>query len=165
MRKSILCYSTLVGFMYAVYGLLQAYNGVATWFLGEGSSLQLGVKLFDAYIPNAFPDPFSGLALATTGLMFLSASYHGVRGFAKYKGYLFAAWLLSTVMLVLNVVELLASVLDAYYPLLYGGEPNYEWSLASDAWGIAPHLLLGILALPVYLDLEEFVGELLPETR
>jgi len=37
-------------------------------------------------------------------------------------------------MPVLNIIEIFANILDAYYPLLYGGEPNFEWSLAIDAW-------------------------------
>ncbi len=162
MSRSAAYYGAALGLLYIVYGIVQLYNGVANWWLGGEELLQLGVEALGTSIPNAFPDPFSGLALATVGLLFLASLYYCARGSAKYVGYLFAAWLLSTAMLALNVVEIVASILDAYYPLLYGGEPNYEWSLASDPWGVAPHLVLGLLSLPLYLNLRGFMRELMP---
>jgi len=162
MSRSAVYYGAVLGLLYIVYGIIQLYNGVASWWLRREELMQLGVRALGTCIPNAFPDPFSGMALVTVGLLFLVSLYHCARGNAKHMGYLFAAWLLSMVMLALNVVEIIASILDAYYPLLYGGEPNYEWSLALDPWGMAPHLVLGLLSLPLYLDLRGFIGELMP---
>jgi len=162
MSRSAVYYGAVLGLLYIVYGIVQLYNGAANWWLGREELLQLGIRAFGTYIPNAFPDPFSGLALVTVGLLFLDSLYHYTRGNMKYVGYLFAAWLLSIVMLTLNVVEIVAIILDAYYPLLYGVEPNYEWSLASDPWGVAPHLVLGLLSLPLYFDLRSFIRELMP---
>ncbi|HDI31404.1 MAG TPA: hypothetical protein ENF80_01165 [Thermofilum sp.] len=162
MRRRVLYCGALLGLLYVIYGVLQVYNGVVSWWFGSDKLMQLGVKVFETHVPNTFPDPFSGLTLITIGLLFLAALYHSMRGFTRYKGYLFAAWLLAVTVLVLNVVEICASFLDAYYPLLYGGTPNFEWSLAVDAWGIAPHLLLGVLALPLYFDLKDFIRELIP---
>jgi len=162
MSRSTVYYGAVLGLLYIVYGIVQLYNGAANWWLGREELLQLGIRAFGTYIPNAFPDPFSGLALVTVGLLFLDSLYHYARGNMKYVGYLFTAWLLSMVMLTLNVVEIVAIILDAYYPLLYGVEPNYEWSLASDPWGVAPHLVLGLLSLPLYFDLRSFIRELMP---
>ncbi len=162
MSRSAVYYGAILGLLYIVYGIVQLYNGAANWWLGREELLQLGVRVLGTCVPNAFPDPFSGLALITVGLLVLASLHHYTRRNAKYVGYLFAAWLLSTMMLALNVVEIVASILDAYYPLLYGGEPNYEWNIASDPWGVAPHLVLGLLSLPLYLDIKGFIRELMP---
>jgi len=160
--KVISCYRSLLGLLYVIYGALQVYNGMLSWLLGREKALQLGVKMGNIYIPNTFPDPFSGLSLITVGLLFLLSFYYDLRGSRAYRGYLLTAWLLSITLLMLNVIEIAANVFDAYYPLLYGNEPNFEWSLATDGWGIAPHLLLGILAAPMYFSLKDLINELMP---
>ena len=161
MKKNIQYYETFLGLLYILYGILQVYNGVTNWWLQGEKQIQLGIKIFEVWVPNTFPDPFSGFTLITTGLLFLVAVYYSKQGFTKYIGYLFVAWLLAMIMLTLNIIEIIASFLDAYYPLLYSEKPNFEWNLSTDTWGIAPHFILGLLSSPLYFDLSNFIKELM----
>jgi len=158
LKKIILCYGGFLGILYVLYGFLQVYNGLISWGL-QGDVLQLGIEIYETSIPNVFPDVFSGVALTTTGLLFLTSTYHSLKKSEYYRGYIFAAWLLSILLMLLNIVELFASFIDAYYPFLLGYKPG-EWSLATDPWGIAPHLILGALAAPLYLVFRDFIREL-----
>lgn len=158
MRGPILYYGGLLGVLYVLYGFLQVYNGLVSLGL-QGGVLQIGVEVYGVDVPNAFPDVFSGVALTTTGLLFLKSAYLSLKGSRRYRGYLFAAWLLSMLLMLLNIVELFAGFVGAYYPLLLGSEPE-GWSLAADPWGIAPHLVLGALASPLYLVFRDFIKEL-----
>lgn len=156
MRK-VTYYGSFLGILYLLYGFLQVYNALE-WNVQE-NILQLGIEIYGTYIPNAFSDVFSGIALTTVGLLFLTATYYLLKKSEYYIGYFFAAWLLSVLLMLLNIVELLANFMDAYYPILLGYEPG-EWSLATDPWGIAPHLILGALASPLYPLFRDFIKEL-----
>ncbi len=162
MKRMAPYYGGALGLLYVVYGVLQVINGITKWWLGRSDSLQLGIRVTDIVIPNAFPDPFSGVTLITVGLLFVASLYHYRRGKGVYRGYLLAAWFLAITLLLLNIVEIAANVLDSYYPLILGLEPEEPWSLANDAWGLAPHMLLGLLALPLYLGLKDMIKELAP---
>jgi hypothetical protein len=143
-------YIIAVSALYLAYGLLQFYNGIVDWWLPwAGSEVQLGFKVLGTYIPNAFPDPFSGISLMIVGLILLRAIQLYRSDYAKGLGFLFVGWLLAVILMILNTLVIFADILDAYYPLVWG-ESVEGWTLASDAWGIAPHLILGILAIPVY---------------
>lgn len=154
-------YKVIIGALYVTYGVMQFYNGLSSLLAGvEG--IQLGLKLFGTYIPKIFPDPFAGIALLTVGSLLLSSAYHEGRDKNEGRAYLLAAWILAVIMFSLNLIEIASSIADAYYPLLYGCEPNYEWSLAEDEWGLSPHLLLGMLTLPFYVQLKPLLKELFP---
>jgi len=150
--RSWIPYVIVISILYLLYGILQLYNGVVSWWLPwAGSEIQLGIEALDTYIPKAFPDPFSGLSLIVAGLLFVRAiielhNSNTKRAFA----FLFAGWLLAIILMILNVLVLLADVLDVYYPLLWGGSVEKGWTLAGDPWGIAPHLVLGVLTLLIY---------------
>jgi len=161
MPSAAVVYGAVLGTLYVLYGIIQVYNGVCSWWLGGGAKAQLGMEVKGVVIPNAFPDPFSGFALITTGLLFLSALYYSARDGRGYKGYLLAGWMLAVVMMALNVIEIASSMLTAYYPVLLGEEPE-TWSLAEDPWGVAPHMVLGLLALPLYVELKGMLRELFP---
>ena len=157
-------YKVIIGALYITYGVIQIYNGASSLLVGiEG--VQLGLKIFDTYIPKIFPDPFAGIALLTVGFLLLSSAYQEGRDKNRERGYLLAAWILAVTMLSLNLIEIASSMADAYYPLLYGCEPNYEWSLAVDEWGVSPHFLLGMLTLPFYAQLKPLLKELFPGNR
>ncbi|HFC49396.1 MAG TPA: hypothetical protein ENJ59_01540 [Thermofilum sp.] len=157
-------YKIIVGALYITYGVIQIYNGTSSLLVGvEG--IQLGLKVFGTYIPKIFPDPFAGIALLTVGSLLLHSAHQEGRDENKERGYLLAAWILAVTMLGLNLIEILSGIADAYYPLLYGCDPNYEWSLAEDAWGLSPHFLLGILTLPFYIQLKTLLKELFPQNH
>lgn len=90
----------------------------------QGEVLQIGVEVYETHIPNAFPNVFSGIALITTGLLFLTSLYHSSKKLEYYRGYLFAAWMLTMLLMLLNIIELFASLIDAYYPVLLRYEPE-----------------------------------------
>jgi hypothetical protein len=143
-------YIIAISALYLIYGLLQFYDGIVDWWLPWlGNEVQLGIKVLDTYIPNTFPDPFSGLSLVIVGLLLLRATQLYRSNHVKGLGFLFVGWLLATILMTLNALVIFADILDAYYPLVWG-ESVEGWTLASDAWGVAPHLLIGILALPIY---------------
>jgi len=148
-------YVLAVAALYLLYGLLQLYNGVVTWWLPWlGEPVELCASVLDACVPDAFPDPFSGLVLMLVGLMLARAVYlYSRENYVKATGFLFAGWALGVILMILNALILLADILGAYYPLLLGGEST-GWSLASDPWGIAPHMVLGALLLPLYFSAE-----------
>jgi len=154
----------VISFLYILYGLIQVYNGFVEWWLPWTGleKIQLGVKLAGAYIPNSFPEPFSGIFLIVIGLVFLKATYLYFKRDEKYRGYLLVGWILAIMMLVLNVVVILADILDTYYPLLWGEEVEEGWTLAGDAWGIAPHLVIGVIASPIYFAVKDLIRELIP---
>ena len=148
--------------LYLFYGLIQLYNGVISWwFPWIGRNIQVAVCINSAYIPNSFPDPFSGFSLIIIGLILIKALYLYSKGSEKHEGWLFVGWVLSLLMLLLNMIILFANILDAYYPILWGGEPG-EWSLAMDPWGIAPHSIVGIILLPLYFKVKKFIKEISP---
>lgn len=155
---------TIVAFLYIVYGVLQIYNGVIRWWITwlNLKSLQLGFRFAGTYIPNAFPEPFSGIFLIVISTVFLKATYLYYKGYEKHRGFLLIGWILSMMMLILNITVIVADILDIYYPLLWGGEIEGGWTLAEDAWGIAPHLIIGIIALPIYWSVKDMIKELIP---
>ena len=65
-------------------------------------------------------------------------------------------------MLILNITVIIADILDVYYPSLWGETIEEGWALASDRWGIAPHLIIGIIALPIYWSVKDMIKELIP---
>ena len=154
----------LVSILYIVYGVLQIYNGIIVWWLTYLSlkPLQLGFSFNGVYIPNAFPEPFSGIFLIVISAVFLKATYLYYKGYEKHRGFLFMGWLLAMMMLVLNITVIVADILDVYYPLVWGGTVDEGWTLASDTWGIAPHLFIGIIALPIYWSIKDMIKELMP---
>ncbi len=160
-------WSSFISFLYIVYGAIQVYNGVIDWWFPWAglSTLQLGIRLAGAYIPNSFPEPFSGIFLIVVGTVFLKAVYLQSKGLKEYRGYLLAGWILAMIMLAVNATVIVADILDTYYPLLWGEEIEEFWSLASDPWGLAPHLIVGILASPLYFAVRDLVQELMPGGR
>ena len=141
-------YILIMGILYLVYGILQVYNGLASsWIPWLPGNLQLGIPILGTYIPNTFPDFFSGLVLLTVGAILVKAV--NLRSGSKAYGFLFVGWLMAVILLTLNILIVSADILDAYYPLLWGGDVA-GWSLAEDPWGIGPHLVLGLLLLPLY---------------
>ena len=124
--------------------------------------IQLGVRIGGTYIPNAFPDPFSGIALIIIGAIFARSVYLSEKNPELSDGFLFVGWILALLMLILNLVVLAADILDAYYPLLWGGEIEEPWTLESDPWGISPHLILGVIAVPIYWKIKHLLKQLLP---
>ena len=161
LEKGAWIYMLVISFLYLIYGVIQFYNGLVSWWLPWlGGNIQLGIHVFDAYIPNAFPDAFSGLVLATIGAILLRALYLSYINDKDFYGYLFVGWLLAVVLMSLNILVIFADVLDVYYPLIWGEGIEEGWSLAGDAWGIAPHLILGILLLPFYPRMKGVIEEL-----
>jgi hypothetical protein len=156
-------YKVLLGLFYTFYGLLQIYNGILAIFT-SGSPIQFGIEINNVFVPNVFSDPFAGLGLVTVGALLFYAAYYDLHDKNRSQGYLLAAWILAISLLLLNVVEFVANILDAYYPLVFGLEPNYIWSLDSDAWGISPQLVLGIFMLPFYFKLKLLIRELFPSS-
>jgi hypothetical protein len=160
-------YILIISILYIVYGLLQFYNGIGyTWIPWLGNEINLGVNVLDTYIPNAFPDPFSGLTLIIVGLILARSIqlYHRA-DYVKATGFLFVGWTLGVILMILNILIILADILDAYYPLIWG-ESVEGWTLSSDPWGIAPHLIIGILLLPVYwhtTSIKQIIRGLIPE--
>jgi len=148
-------YALAMATLYLLYGLLQLYNGLAAWWLPWlGDHVELCIRVLDICVPNTFPDPFSGLVLMLVGLILVRAVYlYSRENYVKAASFLFAGWAFGVLLMILNVLMLLADILGAYYPLLLGGEAT-GWSLASDPWGIAPHMILGALLLPLYLSAE-----------
>ena len=156
-------YIFMISLLYLGYGIMQFYNGIIAWWLPwMGGSVQVGIPVLDTYIPNAFPDVFSGLVLLTVGVVLLRAVYLNHLGDEKYHGYLFVGWLLAIILMILNILVIIADILDAYYPLLWGEVIEEGWSLAGDAWGIAPHLILGLFLTPFYPKMKNILIELSP---
>ena len=153
MRNSLrkIIYIATLSALYLVYGALQFYNGLVDWwFPWVGSKINLGIDVLGTHIPNIFPDPFSGLSLIIVGLVFIEAiQLYYQSSYIKAAGFLFIGWFLGMILMALNALVIFANVLDAYYPLLWG-EGVSGWTLASDPWGIAPHLVIGVLAVPIY---------------
>ncbi len=160
-------WSSFISLLYIVYGVIQIYNGLVEWWLPWTGLpiLQLGVKVAGAYVPNSFPEPFSGIFLVVIGGVFLKVVYLQSKGLEEYRGYLLAGWILAMIMLAVNATVIVADILDTYYPLLWGGKIEESWSLASDAWGLAPHLIVGILASPLYFAVRDLIQELMPGGR
>ena len=156
-------YILVISLLYLTYGVVQLYNGVIGWWLPWlGRTVQIGVPVLDTYIPNAFPDIFSGFVLLTVGAVLLRAAYLNHLGDEKYYGHLFVGWLLAMILMILNILVIVADILDVYYPLVWGGEIEEGWSLAGDAWGIAPHLVLGLLLTVFYPEMRGILRELSP---
>jgi len=158
MKRIDWIYLTVIALGYILYGIIQFYNGVAN--IWSWKILQLGILIGGAYVPNAFPDAFSGIVLITVGGLFLKAQYLKNK---KYQGYLFVACSLAILLMLLNVLVILANILDAYYPLLWGETVEEGWVLAQDSWGIGPHIILGILLSPYYPATIELWKELKPK--
>jgi len=156
--------ASILSILYPIYGAIQFYKGAIAWWLpwiGE-EEIQLGVKVGDAYIPNIFPDPLSGIILIVIGVIFARSIYLLRRNPRLSEGFLFVGWVLALLMLILNLVVLAADILDTYYPLLWGGEIEEPWTLESDPWGISPHLILGVIAAPIYWKIKHLLKQLLP---
>ena len=154
-------YVLIVALFYLVYGMMQIYNGLAAGIIpGLRGNLQIGFPAFGSYIPNAFPDVFSGIVLIVVGGILIKAMYMSYLGDEKFYGYFFVAWLLAMILMILNVLVVLADMLDIYYPLLWGASIDEGWSLAGDMWGIAPHIILGILLIMFYPRMKWVVREL-----
>jgi len=163
-NKPIYILASILSILYPLYGIIQFYKGAIAWWIpwigGEG--IQLGVRIGDAWIPNAFPDPFSGIILMIIGVIFARSIYLSRKNPELSDGFLFVGWILALLMLILNLVVLAADILDTYYPLLWGGEIEKTWTLESDPWGIAPHLILGIIATPIYWKIKHLLKQLIP---
>ena len=156
--------ASIVSILYPVYGAIQFYKGAVAWWFPwmGGEEIQLGVRVGEAYIPNAFPDPFSGIILIIIGAIFARSFYLSGRNPKLSEGFLLVGWILALLMLILNLVVLAADILDAYYPLLWGGEIEEPWTLGSDPWGISPHLILGLIAAPIYPKIKHLLKQLMP---
>jgi len=156
--------ASILSILYPIYGAIQFYKGAVAWWLPwiGGEEVQLGVKVGDAYIPNTFPDPFSGIILIVIGVVFARSIYLSKRDPGLADGFLLVGWILALMMLILNLVVLAADILDTYYPLLWGGEIEEPWTLKSDPWGISPHLILGIIAAPIYPKIKHLLKQLIP---
>jgi len=147
LRRCLALHAVLVGLLYALYGLLELANGVVNWWTPFSLDLQLGVKVAGAVVPYAMSDPFSGLALLVTGLVFLRGAGPIARGEAEAWGYATVALLLSGTVAAVSLLVAAADALDAYYPLLWGSEPRGDWSPLRDPWLLNPGLLLSPLTL------------------
>jgi hypothetical protein len=160
----IYLYVTVIALLYIIYGTLQVYNGIISWWITwlNLELLQLGFNYAGAYIPNAFPEPFSGIFLIVIGAVYLKTVYLYYKKLDRYRGYLLVGWILSMLMLALNIVVILADILDTYYPLIWSGEIEEAWTLANDTWGMAPHLVIGIIASPLYLAVRDLIRQLIP---
>jgi len=154
----------ILSVLYPLYGAIQLYKGAVAWWLPwiGGGEIQLGVKVGDAYIPNIFPDPFSGIILIIIGIIFARSIYLSKRNPGLAEGFLFVGWILASSMLILNLVVLAADILDTYYPLIWGGEVEEPWTLGSDPWGISPHLILGVIAAPIHWRTKYLLKQLIP---
>jgi len=162
--NSIYILTSILSILYLLYGVIQFYKGAVAWWIPwiEGDEIQLGVRIGEAYIPNAFPDPFSGIILIIIGAIFARSIYLSRRNPELSDGFLFTGWILALLMLILNLVVLAADILDTYYPLLWGGKIENPWTLESDPWGISPHLILGIIAAPIYWKIKPLLKQLIP---
>ena len=156
--------ASILSILYPIYGAIQFYKGAVAWWFPwiGGGEIQLGVKVGESYIPNTFPDPFSGIILIVVGVVFARSIYLSKRNPGLADGFLFMGWILALLMLILNLVVLAADILDAYYPLLWGGEIEEPWTLESDPWGISPHLILGVIAAPIYPKIKHLLKQLMP---
>ncbi len=154
-------YILVISLLYIIYGIIQFYNGIVAWWLPWlGGNIQIGFEVLDTYIPNSFPDVFSGFVLITVGAVLLRAMHLNYIGDKKFYGYFFVGWLLAIVLMILNALVIFADILDVYYPLVWGESVEEGWTLAGDAWGIAPHLILGLLLLPFYPKMKGVLREL-----
>jgi len=156
--------ASILSILYPVYGAIQFYKGAVAWWFPwmGGEEIQLGVRVGEAYIPNAFPDPFSGMILIVIGVIFARSIYLSKRNPGLADGFLFVGWILALLMLILNLVVLAADILDTYYPLIWGEEIEEPWTLESDPWGISPHLILGVIAAPIYPKIKHLLKQLMP---
>jgi len=156
--------ASILSILYPVYGAIQFYKGAVAWWFPwmGGEEIQLGVRVGEAYIPNAFPDPFSGMILIVIGVIFARSIYLSKRNPGLADGFLFVGWILALLMLILNLVVLAADILDTYYPLIWGEEIEEPWTLESDPWGISPHLILGVIATPIYPKIKHLLKQLMP---
>ncbi len=159
MSKKEVYYLTL-SILYIFYGLVQTLNGLVSIVSIE--PIQICIKLGSICIPNIFPDFFAGVSLLTIGLLFITTLYYHRVDKKKSEGYLLVGWILAVLLFILNILEIAANILDAYYPIIFGKEPNFIWSLSTDPWGFAPQLLLGILSLPIYSSIKSYLTELFP---
>ena len=162
--SSIYILASILSILYPLYGAVQLYKGAVAWWIPwiGREEIQLGVRISEAYIPNAFPDPFSGMILIIVGVVFARSIYLLRRNPGLSEGFLFVGWILALLMLILNLVVLAADILDTYYPLLWGGEIEEPWTLGSDPWGISPHLILGVIAAPIYWKIKHLLKQLIP---
>jgi len=162
--NSVYILASILSILYLLYGIIQFYEGTIAWWFPwiGGDEIQLGVKIGEAYIPNAFPDPFSGIILIIIGVIFARSIYLSKRNPGLADGFLFVGWILALLMLILNLVVLAADILDTYYPLIWGGKIDEPWTLGSDPWGISPHLILGIIATPIYWKIKPLLKQLIP---
>ncbi len=153
-------YVSIIGILYILYGIIQVLNGFSSIF-SLGELYVMCLKVSDMCIPNIFPDIFSGIGLLTIGILFVYSLYHKEE--TKSAGYLLVGWILGILLLGLNIVEIVSNIIDAYYPIIFGREPNFDWSLSTDGWGIAPHIILGLFILPLYYKYREQLAELFPK--
>jgi len=155
--------ASILSILYPIYGAIQFYKGAVAWWLPwiGGGEIQLGIRIGEAYIPNIFPDPFSGIILIIIGVIFARSIYLSKRNPELADGFLFVGWILASSMLILNLVVLAADILDTYYPLIWGGEIEEPWTLGSDPWGISPHLLLGVITAPIYWKIKHLLKQLI----
>ena len=89
--NSIHILASILSILYPIYGAIQFYKGAVAWWLPwiGGEEIQLGVKVGDAYIPNTFPDPFSGIILIIIGVIFARSIYLSKRKPELADGFLF----------------------------------------------------------------------------
>ncbi|NIA10627.1 MAG: hypothetical protein GWP10_13095 [Nitrospiraceae bacterium] len=160
-EKGSWIYILIISLLYLIYGIIQFYNGLVSWWIPWlGGNIQPGFNILDTYIPNTFPDVFSGFILIIVGALLIRAIYLNYINDERSFGFLFVGWLLAMVLMVLNLLVIFADMLDAYYPLVWGESIEEGWTLAGDTWGIAPHLILGLLLLPFYPKMKWMIKEL-----
>ena len=165
-------YSAAVAVLYLAYGLYEFIVGATSWWMPwiRLPELQLGFPLYAnvdreivaVYVPKVIVDPFAGLVLLVVSLVFAKASVSLFRKRVDGWSFTTVGLLLAGALFVLNVLIVLADWMDAYYPLLWSGEPNSAWSILTDDWMFNPMMILFVLALPltaVYLKKEEFIRE------
>ena len=154
-------YILIISLLYLIYGIIQFYNGLISWWMPWlGKNIQLGLNVFDTHIPNTFPDVFSGFVLIIIGALLMRGVYLSYINDKKSFSFLFVGWLLGIILMILNLLVIFANILDIYYPLVWGESIEEGWTLAGDAWGIAPHLILGLLLLPFYPKMKSVLREL-----
>ena len=149
--KTLAIYCTAVGILYLIYGVIEFTNGFITWWTPSELNIQFGVKISeDVYIPNTMADPFAGLVLIIVGSIILRTAKHVWNENTESWGFATVSLLLAGAVAVLSISIITADCLDAYYPLLWGGEPNDLWNFLGDPWSLNPGLVLFPLTIPLF---------------
>ena len=155
MRRGLIIYLLIVGILYLVYGFLEFIKGVIAWWLPwikfpvAELSATIRFNNIRLNIPNLIADPFAGLVLIFTSLVYFRAVTYFRENKIDGWGFLIVGVILSVALAFLNILIVLADAIEAYYPLLWGQKPNESWNILTDEWMFNPMMILGVLILPL----------------